>query len=145
MKQLPSGKSEIGPVKAHEGQADEAPSAKIARLELRVQTLERELAGAQGRYDYLKGVYDRLADTWNAFQATAKPTVRNVHRAESSGEGARKLAEVLIGLMYDTATVKDLIKLLQQVANPMVRVPGDAARQDVQALQRIKDTFKKGL
>lgn len=129
MKQLPSGKNELGPVKVHEGQADEAPSEKIAKLEARVQTLERELAGAQGRYDYLKGVYDRLADTWNAFQATARPTVRNVHRAESSGEGARKLAEVLIGLMYDTATVKDLITMLQRQVEPTIPHPNAPRRK----------------
>lgn len=91
----------------------ETPEQTIDRLQARVTDLEHRLQWAGVEYAKLKEIYDKLADQWNAFQATAKPTNRNVHRAEASGELARKLAEIFIGLAYDTSTLEDLQEFLR--------------------------------
>jgi hypothetical protein len=82
----------------------------------RVTYLERELAGAEDRYKQLDGIYTKLADQWNAFQATARPDNRNVHRAEAAGEMARKLAEAFLSLAYDKDARQVLLDVLSALA-----------------------------
>lgn len=98
----------------------------IAWLQERVRYLEGQLDWKQIEYDKLNDIYCKLADQWNAFQATARPDNRNVHRAEAAGELARKLAEVLIGLSYD----KDVRQPLLEVLGSIVRAQSNAPRQE---------------
>lgn len=93
------------------GSSDEV----ILWLQQRVAHLERELAGAEDRYVKLEGIYNRLADQWNAFQATARPDNRNCQRAEASGELARKLAEVFLAMAYGKKISEIEEKLLGSV------------------------------
>lgn len=101
----------------------------IAWLQERVRYLEGQLDWKQIEYAKLKNLYDGLADQWNAFQATARPDNRSVHRAEAAGELGRKLAEVLIGLSYD----KDVRQPLLEVLGGLVRAQSDAPRQETGA------------
>jgi predicted nucleic acid-binding Zn-ribbon protein len=95
MKELPSGKQEI-----EVAAKSETDTETLERLYKRIQFLERELAGAEDRYRLLMEQHTKLSDIWMAFQATARPTQRNVHRAEAAGEFARKLTEALIRAAY---------------------------------------------
>jgi hypothetical protein len=101
----------------------------IAWLQERVRHLERQLDWKQIEYIKLKNLYDGLADQWNAFQATARPDSRNVHRAEAAGELARKLAEVLIGLSYDKDIQQPLLEVLDGLAQ-LNRAKTNAPRQE---------------
>lgn len=103
------------------------PEQVIAWLQERVRYLEGRLDWKQIEYDKLKNVYDKLADQWNAFQATARPDNRNVHRAEAAGELARKLAEVLIGLSYDKDIQQPLLEVLDGLAR-LNRAQSDTLR-----------------
>lgn len=102
------------------------PEQVIAWLQERVRYLEGQLDWEQIKYAKLKNLYDGLADQWNAYQATARPDNRSVHRAEAAGELGRKLAEVLIGLSYD----KDVRQPLLEVLGGIVRAQSNAPRQE---------------
>ena len=95
MKELPAGRAEI-----EVSAKPEAHDETLVRLQLRIEVLERELSGANLRHMMAEKRYADLSDIWMVFQATAKPTQRNVHRAEATGEFARRLAEMLIKLAY---------------------------------------------
>lgn len=101
----------------------------IAWLQERVRHLEGQLGWKQIEYDKLNNIYCKLADQWNAFQATARPDSRNVHRAEAAGELARKLAEVLIGLSYDKDIQQPLLEVLDGLAR-LNRAQSNAPRQE---------------
>ena len=60
-----------------------------------VQALRREIAGHVQSYAKLNETYTKLSDIWMSFQATARPTQRDVTRAEAVGEFARLLAEAV--------------------------------------------------
>lgn len=135
MKQLPEGQATLDRPLREESQQE-----KIVRLERECELLRRELAGARDKYLYLDGVYQRLADTWNAFQGSQEPklTPRNVQRAEASGELARKLAEVFIGLAYKTRGLDDLIQVLLRLRPAQPETDEDKAKR-YYSTQRVKE------
>ena len=90
--------------------------------------LQRELGALQQKYEHLQQTYNKLADQWNVFQATARPDNRNIQRAEGAGEMARKLAEVFLSLAYD----KDAIGSLQNILWALEEIQKKPSGQEVE-------------
>lgn len=96
------------------------PSDEIKELQRLLLAAQQEAGKWKDKYDHLNNIYCKLADQWNAFQATSRPDNRNVHRAEAAGEVTRKMAEVFMALAYDhdafdlIATLLEMLRELQQ-------------------------------
>lgn len=92
-------------------------SAEAVRwMRRRIITLEHQLSWQQTQYAKLNEIYTKLADCWNAFQATTKPIQRDIHRAEAAGEMARRLAEMILRIVYNTGKWSDLLRVLNSFA-----------------------------
>jgi len=76
--------------------------------------------------------YNKLADTWNAFQAINKPRTDHVYRAEIAGEVARKLASTLVALCYETGSLREVAEALLRVHDQQGEVV------DVNAPKRLR-------
>jgi len=99
----------------------ETPGEEIERLLKENLALKQEAGKWKSKYDQLNIIYNKLADQWNVFQASSRPDNRNIQRAEGAGEMARKLAEVLLCLAYDTDSrdlILELFDKLGQAQNP---------------------------
>lgn len=90
---------------------------------------QRELAKTKQELESLRQIYNKLADQWNVFQSTNRPDNRNIQRAEGAGEMARKLAEVLLAVSYDT----DARDLIRSILKALDRGQSGAAGETVDA------------
>lgn len=95
--------------------AEEGAQA-IEWLRQRVRHLENQLTWKDTEYAKLNEIYTKLADCWNAFQATTKPLQRDVHRAEAAGEMARRLAELILRVVYHTGRWEDILAILNSLS-----------------------------
>lgn len=86
----------------------------------------------QTKYEQLQQIYNKLADQWNAIQATARPDNRNLQRAEGAGEMARLLAEVLLGVAYS----KEVSGLLRRLLDDMERACGQEVAVNAPVVRR---------
>ncbi len=106
--------------------------------------LRREVAYWRGeagmwrsKHEHLQQIYNKLADQWNVFQATARPDNRNIQRAEGAGEMARKLAEALLAIAYD----KDARELLTDLLLKLNVEQGKPAGQEVEVGNLARDAL----
>lgn len=98
----------------------------IEWLRQRVRHLEHQLDWQHTQYAKLNEIYTKLADCWNAFQATTRPIQRDVHRAEAAGEMARRIAEMILRIVYNTGMWEDLMKVLNSISVP--KPPGASGK-----------------
>lgn len=90
----------------------DVPASEVEYLKARVKALEDQLSWKNTEYAKLNEIYTKLADCWNAFQSTTKPLQRDVHRAEAAGEMARRLAELILRMVYNTGRWADILEIL---------------------------------